>query len=208
MVFEVLNYLKLRLNIFLSDGRKNSEPLIVLSNPWANNDSNKGASFLNSISLINIEEEKIFKTQVPPVFYRDDSKKVYTTREPDLKLNLYILISSYNKSYEDALKFISRVVGFFQANNVFSHDGDDNEDLPEAIERVIVELYTAGFEQQNQIWASLSTGYIPSVIYKVRMLTIDLATLSDEQKAIRKIQVNSKHGSVFKGDPKLESPNT
>ena len=197
MIFEVLNYLKLRLNLFFSEGRKSAEPLIVLSNPWTNNDSTKGASFLNAISLINIEEEKIFKSQVPSVTYKDQSKKLYTTREPELKLNMYIMISSYNKSYEDALKFISRVVGYFQSKNVFAKANED-DDVPEYVDRIIIELYTAGFEQQNQIWASLSTGYIPSVIYKVRMLTIDSGEESKEGKPITKIEINTKHEVFFK----------
>jgi hypothetical protein len=147
---------------------------------------NKGATFLNAISLINIEEERHFKTQGLQVTQTAGQKKkgVYSSREPDIKLNLYILISAYNKSYDDALKFISKVVNYFQEFNVFVRKNDGSEDdMPENIEKIVVELYTASFEQQNQIWASLSTGYIPSVIYKVRMIIIDAAK-SSEEKAI------------------------
>jgi hypothetical protein len=175
----------------VSGDRTSAEPLIVLSGPWTNNDNNKGASFLNSISLINIEEEKIFKSQAPQLTYKGPDKKLYTTREPDLKLNLYVLISAYNKNYEDALKFISRVVGYFQANNVFTRNGGATGSLPEGVEKIVMELYTPSFEQQNQIWASLSTGYLPSVIYKVRTLTIDVGTESTEQKTILETSVKT-----------------
>src|SRR4051812_16891928 len=120
MIYDVLKFLKVRLESFLSEGRANSEPLINLSNPWSNNDDNKNSSFLNSMTLINVEEEKIFKTQGHQVFPAPDGG--YYKREPDLKLNLFVLISAYNKNYEDGLKFISKVVGYFQRNNVFRRE--------------------------------------------------------------------------------------
>jgi hypothetical protein len=174
MIHEVLSFLKQQLETCLSEGRSSAEPLIVLSNPWSNSDSNKSSSFLNAISLINVEEEKIGKTQVPSVVRKENGQ--YYKKEPDIKVNLYIMISAYHRNYEDSLKFLSRVIRFFQANSVF---GDSplrqarKEDPPDGIGKIIVELYTAGFEQQNQIWASLSTGYVPSLIYKVRMIIID-----------------------------------
>lgn len=186
MIYEVLNSLKIKLNSSLSEVRKSTEPFVILSNPWTNNDSNKGATFLNAISLINIEEEKNFKMQGLQITQTPEQRKknVYSSREPDIKLNLFILISAYNKNYDDGLKFISRVVNYFQENNVFVRMNNGAEDdLPENVEKIVVELYTATFEQQNQIWASLSTGYIPSVIYKLRMLTID-SVKSREEKSI------------------------
>lgn len=170
MINEALQFLRGNLEKFISEGRVNAEPLLVLANPWSNNDSNKNSSFLNSISLINIEEEKIFKSQIPTMVRTENGQ--FYKKEPDLKLNLYILICAYNKNYEDGLKFISKVVSYFQINNVFQQDDNPNE-LPKSIEKLVVELHTATFEQQNQIWASLSTGYLPSVIYKVRMLIVE-----------------------------------
>ena len=94
MIYEVLNSLKLKLNSSFSEAKKTSEPFVVLSNPWTNNDSNKGATFLNSISLINIEEERNFKTQGLQYTQTSAQKKkgVYSSREPDIKLNLFILM--------------------------------------------------------------------------------------------------------------------
>jgi len=190
MIYDVLNFLKQRLEASLSEGRASAEPLIVLANPWSNTDSNKSASFLNAFSLINVEEEKIFKSQVPSFVQKGNGQ--YMMKEPDIKLNLYILISAYHKNYEDGLKFLSRVVRFFQMNSVFENMPGGlsrKEELPEGVEKIIVELYTAGFEQQNQIWASLSTGYIPSVIFKIRMIIID-AAVDQAVSVVREIKTN------------------
>lgn len=190
MINEALQFLRGNLEKFISEGRVNAEPLLVLANPWSNNDSNKNSSFLNSISLINIEEEKIFKSQIPTRVWIENGK--YYDKEPDLKLNLYILICAYNKNYEDGLKFISKVISYFQVNNVFTQDENQNE-LPKSIEKLVVELHTATFEQQNQIWASLSTGYLPSVIYKVRMLIVENEpSVKDSKKPIETINVITK----------------
>jgi|SRR5688572_22732005 len=174
MIYEVLNFLRLNLDSYIADGRTGAEPVMVLSNPWTSNDSSKNFSFLNSISLINIEEEKVFKTQLPQLLPQENGN--FIQRPPDLKLNLYVLFSAYNKNYEDALKLISMVVSYFQMNTVFQKDRllKDMAPLPDGVDKLVVELYSANFEQQNQIWASLSIGYLPSVIYKIRMVVVDV----------------------------------
>jgi len=45
--------------------------------------------------------------------------------------------------------------------------------LDHSIQELIIELHSPSFDQLNQICASLSIGYLPSVIYKVRILVID-----------------------------------
>jgi hypothetical protein len=181
MIYDALDFLRRRLDAYITGARSAAEPVMVLSNPWTSNDSNKNFPFLNSLSLIQVEEDRVFKTQLPIMEKQKDGH--YIKRVPDLKINLYILISAYNKKYEDALKLISKVIAYFQVNTLFEHKKPETKDeiaLPEFIDKLIVELYTPGFEQQNQIWASLSTGYLPSVIYKVRMLLIDVPTEKQE----------------------------
>src|SRR5882762_8941224 len=113
MIYDVINFLKRRLEAYLSEGRSSAEPLLVLSNPWSGNDSNQNSTFLNAISLINVEEERVFRSQTPSIVQKGDGQ--FYKKEPDLKLNLYMMVSTYHKNYEDGLKFLSRVVGFFQA---------------------------------------------------------------------------------------------
>jgi Pvc16 N-terminal domain len=195
MIYDALDFLRHRLDAYISGNRSAAEPVMVLSNPWTSNDNNKNFSFLNSLSLINIEEDRTFKTQLPVMVRQKDH---YLKQPPDLKINLYILISAYNKKYEDALKLISKVVSYFQVNTVFQNRTAEKKDdipLPDSIDKLIVELYTPSFEQQNQIWASLSTGYLPSVIYKVRMLLIDADTrLQETVPDIRQIHVKLDQG--------------
>ena len=173
MIFETLNFLRNRIERYL--GTNGGEPVTILAQPWSNADDNKNSAFLNTITLINIEEEKIFKTPGLQVTVTKDGT-FYT--EPDVKLNLYLLFSSYNKSYDESLKYISKIISFFQLQTVFDHTDDATVTdakllLDPGIQQLILELYSPSFDQLNQIWASLSIGYLPSVMYKVRMLIVD-----------------------------------
>lgn len=196
MIFGILNFLKLQLNTYVSGGdRATAEPLIVLANPWTNGESGKGTSFLNAISLISIEEEKAFKAQSQQYMPLENGR--YAIKAPEIKLNLYLLISAYNRNYEDGLKFISKVVSYFQVNSVFDRKASDAaiaDAMPDDVDRIVMELYTASFEQQNQIWASLSTGYIPSVIYKVRSVIVDAGVPKDSEsyRNIQTIHITAK----------------
>jgi hypothetical protein len=187
MIYEVLHFLKVRLESSLKEKRAGNEPLIALSNPWSNNDDNKNSSYLNSMSLISIEEERTFASQGPQIVQGKNGS--YYKREPNLQLNLYMLISAYNKNYEDALKFISKVAAFYQQNNVFQKDMPNrhNTDFPPDVEKLIIELYTVDFDIQNKIWGSLNTGYLPSVIYKIRMLIIDTDKADKEISVVKGI---------------------
>lgn len=173
MIFETLNFLRNRIESYL--GNTGGEPVTILAHPWSNSDDTKNSPFLNTISLINIEEEKVFKTPGKQ-FTVTQNGSFYA--EPDIKLNLFLLFSSYNKSYDESLKYISKIISFFQVQTVYDHTVDVTVTdqkllLDPSIEQLIIELYSPSFDQLNQIWAALSIGYLPSVIYKVRMLVVD-----------------------------------
>ena len=48
--------------------------------------------------------------------------------------------SAFNKNYEDALKFISKVVSFFQVNNVFQNDPAKKPSNDEAAATILCEV--------------------------------------------------------------------
>jgi hypothetical protein len=48
-----------------------------------------------------------------------------------------------------------------------------------------VELYSLSLEQQNQLWGSLGAKYLPSAIYKVRLVVIDRGLFGTNIPAIK-----------------------
>jgi uncharacterized protein DUF4255 len=139
------------------------------------------------ISAINIEEEKFLKAQ-PPAERR--TKDTVQFANPEIRLNVFMMLAANpgKDFYEDALRKLSEAIFFFQGINVFERTNFPA--LDPRIEKLIVDLYTLSFEQQNQLWGSLGAKYIPSVIYKVRLLVIDDKLFGAKTPLIKTIESN------------------
>lgn len=118
-------------------------------------------------SIINIEEERTFKSQLPQYTYVNGQHLV---SEPDLKCNLSVLIAANFKLYDQALKFISYVLTFFQSHPVFT--SQESPALDPRIGKLTIELQSPTYEQLNQIWAFIGAKQLPSVLYKVRLVVL------------------------------------
>lgn len=92
-------------------------------------------------------------------------------RQPEIYFNVYVLFGSNKRNYQTALQRISQVIAFFQRQFVFTP-----VDTPALggfnIEKLIFDLYTTSFEELNQLWSVMGGKYIPSVVYKMRMVVI------------------------------------
>jgi hypothetical protein len=52
-------------------------------------------------------------------------------------------------------------------------------------------LYSSSFEQQYNFWNVVGAKYLPSVLYKVRMLTYQEKRLLDSQQPITRIDITT-----------------
>lgn len=118
-----------------------------------------------TLSLVRIEEERVRRSQ-PATRRRDEQVDILY---PEVNLNIYLLVSVQGSNYADSLKFLSTAVLFFQSHTHI--DPSNCPGLDESIERIAIELCSQTFEEQNQLWGALSTRYIPSVLYRLRMIT-------------------------------------
>jgi len=132
------------------------------------------------LSLVNIEEERITKDQQAYKAMADGSRVAHVN--PELKLNLYILVVANFNTYETGLKFLSGTIRFFQSKYVFT--AANTPDLDPSIQKLIVDLFPLNFEQQNHLWGALGAKYLPSVMYKIRLLTIQEAQAADDQAPV------------------------
>lgn len=177
MIFEGLTFLSTELNKFLNQKLgTTTDPRLVLGNIAKAVDAADTASNpLNNkiiLSLINIEEDKVSK--VRENFTKTPTGIIY--KNPPILVNLYILIASNYATYSDNLKMIAYVMQFFQAEN--SYTPITHPSLDPKIEQLNADLFTLNFEQINHIWSTLGGKYLPSVMYKLRQLT-----LADENAA-------------------------
>ena len=119
------------------------------------------------VSILNIEEERIFKSQLPDYKYVNGQHVVL---EPELKLNLYVLFAANFKLYDEALKYISLLITFFQSHPYFTPDVYPG--LDSRITKLIVEMQSLNYEQLNQIWTFIGGKQLPSIVYKVRLVVL------------------------------------
>ena len=118
-------------------------------------------------TVINIEEDRFFKSQIPDYTYTNGQHLVL---EPDLKLTLTLLFAANYTVYKEGLKFLSHVMTFFQSHSTFSSEAQPALDT--RIGKLNVELLSLTFEQLNQVWAFIGAKQLPSVAYKVRVVIL------------------------------------
>jgi hypothetical protein len=119
------------------------------------------------VALINIEEERILKSHLPESTLVNGRN---VNLQPELKINLHVLVAANFTRYEEALKYLSFVFTYFQAHPSFRQE--EYPGLDSRISRLTAELQSLGYEQLNQIWGFVGAKQLPSAIYKVRMVAM------------------------------------
>lgn len=162
MIYSVLNTISDKLNAYLKTRFGIAEDKAILSN-IVNQSGNPAIAEVDKmvITLVNVQEETVSS--------RKNSSDY--GRRP-INLNMYVLISAYfdDNNYPEALKFLSACLSFFQANNVFSPA--NTPDLHPNIDKLTFEIVNQDLQNQSHLWGTLGGKYMPSVIYKVRMITL------------------------------------
>lgn len=191
MIFETLSFLSAEVNKFLNLKLGASlEPRLKMGNASRALDDTLTGQFSLSekaiISLVNVEEDRVVKQHEN--FKKTATSTIY--KNPPVRLNLFVLFSVNKADYEDSLKWLTVIIQYFQHQNVFT--GTSHPDLHENISKLIVELHSLNFEQVNHLWSTLGGKYLPSVMYKVRQITIDEDLPTGESGFIKEIGIESK----------------
>jgi Pvc16 N-terminal domain len=176
MISGALNFLKEQLNPFLVANYplSNAPQRVAISNIVQQETGDQGLSQTDLpddkilITLINVEEETTFKDQHRHQKLPNGNIRF---REPELALNLYVLFASHFNNYDAALKHLSGTIRYFQAYNVF-----DVAQYPSMatfhpnLKRIVMDLRSMPIDQQSNFWQSMGGKFLPSVMYKLRML--------------------------------------
>jgi hypothetical protein len=182
---QVDNYLRMKLDPLVST------PFIQLANiAWQDSETAAGAAGDASdafISLVSIEEDRVSKSQEN--FVRSNNTIIY--KNPKVYLNLYLLFSVNMASYTESLKRLSYIIQFFQYRNVFTPVTSPS--LPDGIEQLIFDLYTLSFQDLNNLWGIMGSKYLPSAIYKMRLISISEEFVQGEAGVIQEVIINDKN---------------
>jgi hypothetical protein len=122
-----------------------------------------------NLLLVNMEQELVMRGGDPFSRVLGDGSSLAV--QPALRLNLMILFVARYRAYDAGLAALFAVLHFFQANRVF--EARAFPDLDPRIDRLVVELTTLPLAEQNDLWASLRLAYHPSLLFRVRMLTVE-----------------------------------
>jgi len=134
------------------------------------------------ISLINIEQEtvkafNIRNQKLPGGNYADIN--------PYERYNLHLLISSNFDDYNETLRFLGAVIAFFQSHYLMERSSFSN--MPVGVNRLEFEIEKINYIQMQGLWTSMGAKYTPSVIYKMRLLTIQTEEVIAVNTAISQI---------------------
>ena len=175
MIDKTLIFLKNSLNTYLTSGRPptDSQGDQVVFLEWKNTDSLSFKLGAVSILLMNLEQENILRGADP--FVRTLADGSFQKGNPEIRLNLYLLLVSHYQQYEDSLKNLSAVIQYFQSHRLLNHQNAPG--FPEELEQLVVELAPQSFAEQNEIWGALRTPYRPSILYKVKLVVFRDADL-------------------------------
>lgn len=137
------------------------------------------------ISLVNIEENRISRD--PRNYVHNNGGLLQ--KNPAVHLNLTLLFTALRSeaAYGLALQNIQRVIAFFQRKYVFDHS--NTPILDAGIEKLILEMVSLNMEELNHLWVMQGGRYQPSVLYAMRMVSIDSIT-EQPMAAINEIQTN------------------
>lgn len=188
MIYNALNITIQRLNDFLKLEYSNNGNYLELSNLF---DHTGSLALLDSnkiiATLVNIERETAMGIQ-HQVIQGNNNK--HTAISPPVYLNLYLLFSSLytGENYAEGLKFISSVIEFFQSNGTLNHS--NTPQLEHNIEKLTFEIVNLDFQNLSQLWGMMGGKYLPSVLYKIRMLCFDQKHIKEELHSISHPQTN------------------
>lgn len=152
------------------------------------NDTHTMANGAVNLILINIEEERLLRPPDPYIQLNHDGVKSKVS--PPVRLNLRLLFAAKFGEYEEAVKHLSFVIKYFQENPVFAGMAFPN--FPTDIDKLIMELISLSQAEHNEIWSMLKLAYLPSVVYRARMLSYQADQVSMETD-ISEIETRFKH---------------
>ncbi len=183
MIYEALSCLTEDMNEYFRNKLKINEDKVVLSG-LVNQDGTIAIQGENKIiaTLVNIERETAQKVNEKSL------SNSLGNMAPPLYLNVYVLFSAYFSSgnYPEALRFLSFTIGFFQHKNVFTKSNTPGLDLK--IDKLTFEITDLNPDKLSNIWTTLGAKYMPSVLYKMRMLNIDESIVREYRPTVSSMQ--------------------
>lgn len=194
MIKDALKFILAELNASIDAPAINDDSVVLgnLALVDANNDA-VSQGLLNKVvaSVVNIQEEAAMRNlSNHRTTLNAQLRPVNLQQQPELYLNIYILFgANFTSNYENALLYIGNVIGFFQKKKTFDTSGDPI--LGPVVKTLVMDLYSMNFTELNQLWGILGGKYVPSALYKMKMVVIQKDTPLEIDGIVESIQINA-----------------
>ncbi|VAW84536.1 FIG00487673: hypothetical protein [hydrothermal vent metagenome] len=184
MIDAAIGHIASELNQHIRRTYSLSEDMVVVSN-LLEQDGSVSVHVNNKlvIFLVNIEKDTV--PQQPAHMARPDGGRSVVSSAP-LYLNLYVMVAGNfsGSNYTEGLKFISTAISFFQRQPML--DQKNTPALDKRIERLMLDIENQGMHNLSGLWGMLSGKYLPSVLYKMRVVTFDADDVQQQDSAMTK----------------------
>lgn len=109
-------------------------------------------------------------------------------------LNLLVMFAANfsGSNYPEALKFLSSTIAYFQGTPVLDHH--NTRDLDPRIERLVLNIENLSSSELHSLWSVHGGRYLPSVLYRVRMVWLDSGHVHERRPQIREIETGTQAG--------------
>lgn len=184
MLYKALSFLTSELNDYFSRTYQLTEDRAVLSG-HVSPDGTPVTDIVNkvSVSLVNLAPEATVRN-LPP----ERAGKGELRLGPAIKLNLWVLFAASFSEYDEALKFLDSTLLFFQSRPVFT--AQNSPRLDRDFDRLVLELETMTYHELSNLWGIVGSKYVPSVVYKVRLVTIQSGAVVERASSVSGLGVN------------------
>ncbi|MGY4829216.1 DUF4255 domain-containing protein [Sphaerotilaceae bacterium SBD11-9] len=182
MIDSAIGLIAAQLNQALRRAFQVGEDLVVVSN-LVEQDGGVAPTVANKLAvfLVNLERETL---PYPSGSRPSMPSERMALNHPPVYLNLLVMFAANfgGSNYPEALKFISSTVAFFQGRPVIDHQ--NTPELDRRIDKLVLDIENLSLSDLSNLWGMLSGKYLPSVLYRVRMVTVDSGQLAGQAPMI------------------------
>ncbi|WP_047237055.1 DUF4255 domain-containing protein [Chromobacterium subtsugae] len=107
-----------------------------------------------------------------------------------LRLSLVCAAVFSGKAYHEGLKLLSEAIAFFQSHPVFDHQNAPG--LESGLDRLMLNLENLSAGEMHSLWSIHGGRYLPSVLYQLRLICLDGATLSRRTPLVRSLETDTR----------------
>ena len=181
MIAQALEYICEQLNLSLSTNGLSGElaivgPLVLPDGTTPPDNNNK--IVLSLVSVEQVRDGQSFSNRTDP-----GANQLTVTRP--IHLNLHVLVAASFTHYPTGLHYLSQSIAFLQAHMNFDNASPG---MPKGIDRLALTMANIDYSQLSHLWSGIGAKYLPSALYLVRMITLDMSRIERELPAISEIE--------------------